>query len=75
MQETAKGNYVQYGKGTRKTKPKPRPSGGSGSGGGGGSSVNARKPSKLTGKGRKIPLPTDYLLEMWKIKTSERSTL
>ena len=60
MQETAKVNYVQYGKGTKKSKPKPRPSGGSGSSSGGsGSSVNARKPSKLTGKSRKVPLPTD----------------
>ena len=53
MQETAKVNYVQYGKGAKKSNPKPRPSGGSGSSG------NARKPSKLTGKGRKVPLPTD----------------
>ena len=35
------------------TSLKPRSSGGSGS------SVNARKPPKLTGKGRKVPLPTD----------------
>ena len=53
MQETARVNYVQYGKGTKKSKPKPRPSGSSGS------SVNARKSSKLTGKSRKVPLPTD----------------
>ena len=50
MQETAKVNYVQYGKGTKKSKPKPRSSGGS---------VNARKSSKLTGKCRKVPLSTD----------------
>ena len=56
MQEAAKVNYVQYGKGNKKSNPKPRPSGSSGSGG---SSVNARKPSKLTGKGSKVPLPTD----------------
>ena len=55
MQETAKVKYVQYGKGTKKSKPKPRPSGSSG----GGSNVNTRKSSKLTGKGRKVPLPTD----------------
>ena len=56
MQETAKVNYIQYGKGTKKSKPKPRSSGGSG---GSGSSVNARKLPKLTGKGRKVPLPND----------------
>ena len=50
MQETAKVNYVQYGKGTKKSKPKSRSSG---------SSVNTRKSSKPTGKGRKVPLPTD----------------
>ena len=61
MQETAKVNYVQYGKGSKKSKGKSRPSGssGSGSGGGGGSSVNAGNPSKPSGKGRKVPLPTD----------------
>ena len=56
MQKTAKVNYVQYGKGTKKSKPKQRSSGGSG---GSGSSVNARKSSKLTGKSRKVPLSTD----------------
>ena len=60
MQETAKVNYVHYGKGSKKGKGKPRPSGGSGSSSGsGGSSVNAGKPSKPNGKGRKVPLPND----------------
>ena len=55
MQETAKVNYVQYGKGSKRGKPKS--SGKSlTSGGSGGSS---RKPSKASGKGRKVPLPTD----------------
>ena len=35
MQETAKVNYVHYGKGSKKGKSKPRPSGGSGSSSGG----------------------------------------
>ena len=60
MQETAKVNYVQYGRGTKKGKTKPRPSGSSGSssssGGGRVNTGNARKPS---GKGRKVPLPID----------------
>ena len=41
MQETAKVNYVQYGKGTKKSKPKLRSSGSSGGSGGSG---NARNP-------------------------------
>ena len=57
MQETAKVNYVHYGKGSKKSKGKSRPSCSSGSGSG--SSVNTGKPSKLSGKGRKVPLPTD----------------
>ena len=63
MQETAKINYIQYGKGSKtKERPKPRPSGSSGSNGGGGGRVNTantRKPTKLTGKGRKAPLPNE----------------
>ena len=55
MQETAKVNYVQYVKGTMNSMPKPRSSGGSGRSGGSGS----RKSSKLIGKGKKVPLPTD----------------
>ena len=51
MQKTDKVNYVQYGKGSKKGKSKPRPSGSSS-----GSRVNAGKPS---GKGKKVPLPTD----------------
>ena len=57
MQETAKVNYVHYGKGSKKGKSKPRSSDSSGSSsGGGGSRVNAGKPS---GNGKKVPLPTD----------------
>ena len=52
MQETAKVNYVQYGQGSKKTRAK---SSGKGSTSGGSSG----KPSKPSGKGRKVPLPTD----------------
>ena len=57
MQETAKVNYVHYGKGSKKGKSKPRPSGGSS--GSGGSRVNAGNTGKPSGKGKKVPLPTD----------------
>ena len=60
MQETAKINYIQYGKGSNtKGRPKPRPSGRNGSSGGRVNTANTRKPTKLTGKGRKAPLPND----------------
>ena len=62
MQETAKVRYVQYGKGSKaKSKPKPKPSGGNGSSSIGGrvNVGNHSKPSKLIGKGRKVPLPSD----------------
>ena len=60
MQETAKVNYMQYGKGSKSKKYKPRPSGGSGSSVNAeecsGSNVNAGEPKY---KGKKPPLPTD----------------
>ena len=59
MQETAKVNYVHYGKGPKKGKSKPRPSGSSGSSGGSGSRVNTGNTGKPSGKGKKVPLPTD----------------
>ena len=55
MQETAKVNCVQYGKGSKRGKPK---SSGKDSISGGGSG-SSRNPSKPGGKGRKVPLPTD----------------
>ena len=55
MQETAKVNYLQYGKGSKKGKAKSRIKG-STSGGSGGSSGN---PSRSSAKGKKVPLPTD----------------
>ena len=60
MQETTKVNYVHYGKGSKKVKSKPRPSGSGGSSSGGsGSRVNAGNMGKPSGKGKKVPLPTD----------------
>ena len=56
MQETAKVNYVQYGKNKKKGKPGKQPTA---SGRSGGSSGNARNPSKHGGKGKKVPLLTD----------------
>ena len=62
MQDTAKVNYMQYGKGSKSKKCKPRPSGSSG---GSSSSVNAEECSgsnanagKPKYKGKKPPLPT-----------------
>ena len=55
MQETAKVNYIQYGKGSKKGKAK---SSGKGSPNGGGCG-GAGKPSKPSGKGKQVPLPTD----------------
>ena len=52
MQETAQVNYAQYGKGSKRGKPK---SSGKGSTRGGSSG----KPSKPSGKGRKVPLSTN----------------
>ena len=66
MQETAKGNYVQYGKGSKKNKGKSRPNGGSGGSGSsvnagecGGSNVNAGEHPRHVAKGKKPPLPMD----------------
>ena len=56
MQDTAKGNYVQYEKGSKKGKSKS--SGGKNSGGSG-NSGSTGNPSKSGGKDKKAPLPTD----------------
>ena len=55
MQEAAKVNYIQYGKGSKEGKAKSSGKD-STSGGGGGSNG---KPSRSSGKGKKLPLPTD----------------
>ena len=60
MQDTAKVNYVQYGKGSKKGKLKS--SGkvhSSANSGGSGNSGGTGNPSKSSGKGKKVPLPTD----------------
>ena len=57
IQETAMVNYVQYGKGSKKGKSKS--SGKFQSSANGGSSGSTGNPSKSSGKGRKVPLPTE----------------
>ena len=54
MQETTKVNYIQNGKGSKKERAKSSEKGSAN----GGSSGGGGKPSKLSGKGRKVPLPT-----------------
>ena len=79
MRETAKVNYMQYGKGSKSKKCKPRTNGNSG---GSGSSVNAEECSgsnanagEPKSKGKKPPLPTDICWRVWKSKTQERPDL
>ena len=56
MQETAKIDYVQYGKGSKKKKGRPRPSGGSGHGSSsGGNTTNDGKHSKFKRKWKETP--------------------
>ena len=70
MQETAKVNYVHYGKGSKKEKSKPRPSGGSGSSSGSsGNRVNAGNPGKPSGKGRKFHYPLMSVIDVEKVGT------
>ena len=71
-QETAKDNYVQYGKNKKKKLGKFQHST---SGSSGGSSGNAGKPSKHGGKGKKVPLPTDICWRCGKRQTLERPGL
>ena len=59
MQETAKVNYVQYGKGSKKGKSKSSGSKSSANSGSSGNSSSTGNPSKCGGKGKKVPLPTD----------------
>ena len=58
MQETAKVNYVQYGKNQKKSKPGKFQQH-TASGSSGGNSGNTGNPSKHSGKGKKVPLPKD----------------
>ena len=59
MQENAKVNYVQYGKGSKKERAKSNGKGSANGGSSGSAGGGAGKPSKPSGKGRKVPLPTD----------------
>ena len=73
MQETAKVNYVQYGKGSKSKKCKPRPNGSSvDAEEHSGSNVNAGEP-KIQGK--EAPTTYKHLLEMWESMTQERPDL
>ena len=54
MQETAKVNYMQYRKGSKKGKSKS-----SGKFQGTANSGSTGNPTKFGGKGKKVPLPTD----------------
>ena len=56
MQETAKVNYIQYG---RNKKPKPKPGKFHQQPTANGSSGSSGNPSKSGGKVKKVPLPTD----------------
>ena len=60
MQETVKINYVQYGKGSKKSKSNPgKFQQSTVNGSSGASSGRTGNPSKSGGKGNKVPLPTD----------------
>ena len=59
MQKTAKVNYFQYGKGSKKGKSKSSGGKSSANSGGSGNSSGAGNPSKSGGKGKKVPLLTD----------------
>ena len=60
MQKTAKVNYVPYGKSSKKkSKPRKFQQQHAASGSSSGSSGNAGNPSKHSGKGKKVPFPTD----------------
>ena len=70
MQETAKVNYIQYG---RNNKPKPKPGKFHQQPAANGSSGSSRNPSKSSGKGKKVPLPVvkvdtrkDSCVRQWK---------
>ena len=71
MQETAKVNYVQYGKSTKAKKgKKPQSGAGASSAGAGG-----HRGSKPSGKGKKSPFPPGHLLQMWERQTPKSTGL
>ena len=59
IQETAKANYVQYGKGSKKGKSKSSGGKGSANNGSSGNSGGTGNPSKSNGKDKKVSLLTD----------------
>ena len=63
MQDTAKVNYVQYGKGSKKGKSK---SSGCKNSGGSGNSGGTRNPSKASWKRQESSTPNRHLLEIKK---------
>ena len=71
MQETAKINYVQYGKSTKNKKGKRLQPSTPSTGGDRDSRGHGTQP-KLCGKSRKIPLPPRDLLSLWQRETSKR---
>ena len=64
MQETAKVNYIQYGKSTRNQKGKKSQHSTTSTGSDRGSRGHGIQ-SKLSGKGRKVPFAPRDLLQMW----------
>ena len=65
MQETAKVNYVQYGKGSKKAKSKSSGSKSSVNNSGSGNSGSTGNSPKSGGKGKKVQTPDRHLLEIW----------
>ena len=74
MQETAKVNYVKYGKLTKFKKKKPQSSAGATSQGAGGyKGAGGHRGSRPGGKpNKRPPLPPDNLLQMWKGGNTKR---
>ena len=66
MQETAKVNYIQYGKSTKSKKGKKSTQSGASSHRGNRGHGTSSKPS---GKGKKLPFPARHLLQMWERQT------
>ena len=70
MQETAKMNYVQYGKSTKAKKGK-KPQSGAGASSAGAGDHRGSKPS---GKGR-VSISSGHLLQMWERQTPKSTGL
>ena len=78
MQETAKVNYIQYGKSTKSKKGK-KPQSGAGASGHRGSGQwlrGSHRGSRPSGKfNKRPPLPARHLLQMWERKTPKGTGL